>query len=104
MPTVNVVLCRAGDAGARRWLTVSVKLCVASGPTPLCAVNVSGYAPALLPACRSARPRGEGHPLGSAPVSLNVGAGEPVAVTVNVPAVPTVNVVLFALVIGRRPG
>ena len=36
-------------------------------------------------------------PDGSAPVSLNVGAGDPVAVTVNVPAVPTVNVVLFAL-------
>ena len=38
-------------------------------------------------------------PLGSVPVSLRVGVGEPVAVTVNVPAVPTVNVVLFALVI-----
>ena len=38
-------------------------------------------------------------PLGSAPVSVNVGAGEPVAVTVNDPAVPTVKVVLLALVI-----
>jgi hypothetical protein len=38
-------------------------------------------------------------PLGSAPVSLNDGMGAPVAVTVNVPAVPTVNVVLLALVI-----
>ena len=37
-------------------------------------------------------------PLGSAPVSLKVGAGEPVAVTVNDPAVPTVKVVLLALV------
>jgi hypothetical protein len=37
-------------------------------------------------------------PAGSAPVSLNVGAGKPVPVTVNVPNVPTVNVVLFALV------
>src|SRR5215472_4438532 len=38
-------------------------------------------------------------PLGNVPVSLNVGVGLPVAVTVNVPAVPTVNVVLLALVI-----
>ena len=38
-------------------------------------------------------------PLGNAPVSLNVGTGDPVAVTVNVPAVPTVNVVLAPLVI-----
>ena len=37
-------------------------------------------------------------PLGNTPVSVNVGVGNPVAVTVNVPAVPTVNVVLFALV------
>src|SRR2546430_1559554 len=38
-------------------------------------------------------------PVGSEPVSLNDGAGKPVAVTVNVPALPTTNVVLFALVI-----
>jgi len=38
-------------------------------------------------------------PVGNVPVSLNVGLGMPVAVTVNVPAVPTVKVVLFALVI-----
>jgi predicted secreted protein len=38
-------------------------------------------------------------PVGSAPPILNVGAGVPVAVTVNVPAAPTENVVLFALVI-----
>ena len=37
-------------------------------------------------------------PLGNAPDSLKVGAGEPVAVTVNVPALPTVNVVAAALV------
>ena len=37
-------------------------------------------------------------PLGSAPTSLSVGAGVPVAVTVNVPAVPTVKVVLLVLV------
>src|SRR5216684_1795309 len=38
-------------------------------------------------------------PPGSAPVSLSVEAGKPVAVTVKLPADPTVNVVLFALVI-----
>src|SRR5207344_2215511 len=38
-------------------------------------------------------------PLGSAPVSEIVDAGVPVLVTVKVPAVPTVNVALFALVI-----
>ena len=32
-------------------------------------------------------------PLGRVPVSVNVGAGKPVAVTVKVPAVPTVKVV-----------
>ena len=36
--------------------------------------------------------------LGSAPLSLKVGVGLPVAVTVKEPAVPTVNVVLLALV------
>lgn len=36
--------------------------------------------------------------LGNGPVSLNVGAGEPVAVTWNEPLVPTVKVVLFPLV------
>jgi hypothetical protein len=38
-------------------------------------------------------------PPGSAPVSVKVGVGVPVAVTVKLPAVPTVNVVLLALVI-----
>jgi hypothetical protein len=38
-------------------------------------------------------------PLGSVPVSLSDGVGVPVVVTVKLPAVPTVNVVLLALVI-----
>jgi hypothetical protein len=38
-------------------------------------------------------------PLGSAPVSASVDVGDPVVVTVKLPAVPTVNVVVFALVI-----
>ena len=37
--------------------------------------------------------------LGSDPDSVRLGLGEPVVVTVNVPALPTVKVVLFALVI-----
>jgi hypothetical protein len=37
-------------------------------------------------------------PLGSAPLSLNVGAGKPVAVTVKEQAVLSVHVVLLALV------
>jgi hypothetical protein len=38
-------------------------------------------------------------PLGSAPVSVRVGVGAPVVVTVKLPAAPTENVVLAALVI-----
>jgi hypothetical protein len=38
-------------------------------------------------------------PEGNAPISLKVGAGKPVAVTVNVPLAPTVNVALPTLVI-----
>src|SRR5205807_10418090 len=43
-------------------------------------------------------------PLGKAPVLLSVGVGDPVAVTVNSPAAPTVNVVLLALVIAGATG
>ena len=38
-------------------------------------------------------------PEGNAPVSLKFGAGVPLATTVKLPAVPTVNVIVFALVI-----
>jgi hypothetical protein len=38
-------------------------------------------------------------PLGKVPVSVNVGDGYPVAVTVNEPDAPTVKLVLLALVI-----
>jgi hypothetical protein len=38
-------------------------------------------------------------PPGRVPVLASDGVGEPVAVTINVPAAPTVNVVLFGLVI-----
>ena len=99
VPTVNVVLFVLVIAGA--WLTVNVKLCVAFGETPLFAVIVMTYVPPVpaagvperTPALLSVTP------LGSVPVSVNVGAGVPVAVTVNIPALPTTNVALFPLVI-----
>jgi hypothetical protein len=42
--------------------------------------------------------------LGSAPVSVNDGVGKPVVVTVKLPAVPTVNVAVFELVITGAVG
>src|SRR5207245_1028663 len=86
-------------AGA--WFTVRVKLWVALAPTPLAAVKVMGYVPAVPAAgvpLRTPVPALNVTPPGNVPVSLKVGAGKPVAVTVNEPAVPTVNVVLLALV------
>jgi hypothetical protein len=38
-------------------------------------------------------------PPGNAPASLNAGTGDPEVVSVKFPAVPTVNVALFTLVI-----
>ncbi len=38
-------------------------------------------------------------PVGSAPETASAGVGEPVAVTVKLPAVPTLKVAAFALVI-----
>jgi hypothetical protein len=43
-------------------------------------------------------------PVGKAPLSVIVGVGEPVAVTVKEPGTPTVNVVLLALVIAGGMG
>jgi len=99
-PTVKVALFALVMAGA--WSTVSVKLCTAFGTAPFAAVIMMGYVPPVPAAgVPLSRPLVELRvtPVGSGPVSLNVGAGKPVAVTLNDPAVPTVNVVLFALVI-----
>jgi len=71
-------------------------------PEVLVALKVIGYVPPLPAAgvpLRTPVPGVNDTPVGSVPVSLNVGAGVPVAITVNVPAVPTVNVVLLPLVI-----
>jgi hypothetical protein len=84
-------------------LTVRVKLCVAALPIPLlaCSVNVKGDpellvgVPVMAPVVPSKDAQGGKVPL----AMLKVGAGEPVAVTVKVPALFTENVVLLALVI-----
>jgi hypothetical protein len=72
---------------------------VAFGRTPFCAVIVIGNVPpaAGVPD-KTPEVAFKVTPLGNVPVSLNVGAGVPVAVTVNDPATPIVNVALSALV------
>src|SRR5215472_873275 len=102
-PTVNVVLLGLVIAGV--WFTVRVKLWLAGVPTPLLAVIVREYVPALpdagvplsvavpFPLFTNVTP------LGSVPVSVSDGVGAPVVVTVKLPAAPTANVVLLALVI-----
>ena len=80
-------------------MTVSVKLCVASVPTPLCAVNEMGNVPLAVGvplitpvAVLNVTPPGNG------PDSESNGAGKPVATTVKVPAEPVVNVAELTLV------
>jgi hypothetical protein len=80
---------------------VSVKFWVAL-PEVLVALNMIGYVPPVPAAgvpLRTPVVVLNVTPVGNVPVSLNVGAGVPVAITVNVPGVPTVNVVLLPLVI-----
>lgn len=104
VPTVNVVLLAVVNTGA--LFTVSVKLWVAGVPTPLLAVNVMEYVPAVpdagvplrvpVPSPLSLKVT----PLGSGGVltSLNAGFGKPVVMTVNEPEAPTVKVVALRLV------
>jgi hypothetical protein len=84
----------AGAASA-----VRMNIWVAAGATPLPAVMVIGKVPLCVGVPESSPPDVNVTPAGRAPVSLKVGAGEPVAVTVKVPAVPSVKVVLFTEVI-----
>jgi hypothetical protein len=76
---------------------VSVKFWTALGETPFEAVNVmlnvplAVGVPLRVPALKVTPP-------GSVPDSAILGVGDPVAVTVNEPATPSVNVVLFAVV------
>src|SRR5712692_9055074 len=84
------------------WPTVSVKLCVAFGLTPFCAVNVMANVPDAvgvplsvpvpLPLLRNVTPAGK------VPLSVMLGVGDPLVVTLNVPATPTWKVAAFALV------
>jgi hypothetical protein len=74
-----------------------VKFCTALGETPFDAVNVMLNVP-LAVGVPLRTPALKVTPVGSAPDSVIVGVGDPVAVTVNEPAAPWVNVVLLALV------
>src|SRR5262249_44394621 len=96
---VNVVALALVIAGGS--LTRTVKLCVASGAVPLVAVSVTGNDPLCVGAPDS-RPAGAGVTAGGAlvAVTLTVGAGEQVVAARNVvPAVFSLNVAVFALVI-----
>jgi hypothetical protein len=100
LPTVNAALLALVIAGA--WSIVSVKLCVAAEPTPLEAVIVRLYAPAVPAAGVPLSTPVDAlkvTPVGNAPDSLKVGAGDPLAVTVKLPALPTLKAALLALVI-----
>ncbi len=76
---------------------------MASGATPLDAVNVRLNAPLAVgvpPRVPVPFPLSVNvTPVGSAPFSNRVGIGNPVAITMNVPAEPTLNVALFPVVI-----
>src|SRR5579862_9090533 len=90
VPAVNVALLALVMAGA--WSIVSVNVWLAAVPTPLEAVMVTVYVPPVpAPGVPLNAPVDvlKVTPVGNVPVSPNVGAGEPVAVTVKVPAVPT---------------
>jgi hypothetical protein len=67
------------------------------GETPFDAVNVMGNVPLAL-GVPLRMPAMNVTPPGSAPDSVILGVGDPVAVTVNEPATPSVKVVLLALV------
>lgn len=103
LPVVKVVLAALVMAGAVPVeATVSVKLCV-TVPAELVAVMVMEYNPAVpeagvpetvavpLPLSVKVTPEGR------APVSERAGGGEPLAVTVKEPLLPTVKVALDAL-------
>jgi hypothetical protein len=80
--------------------TFRVNACVAAVPNPFEAVTVNVYVPAGVAVVLVRTPAVENvTPVGSVPDSVNVGAGNPVAVTVNELAVPAVKVADAALVI-----
>jgi hypothetical protein len=75
LPTVNVVV--AAEVIVELWLTVRVKLWVASDPIPFDAVIATGYVPPVPAAGvpESSPPEESVTPDGRAPVSVIVGAG-----------------------------
>ena len=82
--------------------TTSEKFCTAFGETPLLAMKVMEYVPAVPAAGVPLSTPVEGlkvMPAGRAPLSDNVGEGIPVAMTLNEPAKPTVNALVLALLI-----
>ena len=84
------------------FATTSENDFVSGGFTPLVAVTLNGYVPAVPDAGVPARTPAAViavTPAGRVPVAANVGAGAPVAVAVKVPAEPTVKLIVPALVI-----
>jgi hypothetical protein len=81
--------------------TVSVKFCTGLVPIVLCAVNVIGNVPVAVgvPLRNPVVVLKGKSPAGRVPLSAKVGAGYPVAVTVNDCELPVVKVTLLALVI-----
>jgi hypothetical protein len=96
-PAVNVVFAALRMVGARPNVT-NENFWVAFAPTPLLAVMVMAYVPVAVAVPLSTPDAVKVTPGGSGPVSLKVGAGNPVAVTVNEPALPAVNTAVAALV------
>jgi hypothetical protein len=82
--------------------TDRTKLWTAFEPIPLLAVKMMLYVPAVpvvgVPLSTPVAPLNVTPP-GSGPLSLSVGEGRPVAIIVNEPGKPTVNVALATLVI-----
>ena len=78
-------------------MTVSVNAWFAAGAVPV-AVIVNGNTPAVVGVPANTPALVKVTPPGNALVVVKVGGGEPVAVTLNVPAAPTVKAVAAALV------
>ena len=100
-PTLKLALFALVNAGP--WLTFSVKLWEAAGATPLAAVKVRLNTPPAVgvpanvpvPSWLSAKVT----PLGKAPTSVVLAAGNPDVVTLNEPEDPVWKAVLLELVI-----
>jgi hypothetical protein len=100
LPTLKAVVLALVIAGPSS--TVRVKPWLACCPTLLEAVNVKLYVPPVptigVP-LKTPVDASKVTPVGNAPDSLSVGTGEPLAVTRKLPALPTLNPMLLALVI-----